>query len=252
MQAIPPAADPLIQNSLARPDQQIAETKAVDAVQAKAPLPVPPRASSPAPAAIEARPFAVAQAASPAGVSQPATQPPAATATAIAPRTEAPRQSPEQATDALKPFDLAQAAAPVPIAPFARPSPPAETAPLAPQTAPSLAPSESVEAQTVPVNIPTAPDPAEAEMLKYRTRVAAELNLHKRYPEAARLARVTGVVAAEFTIGTTGKISDIAIVQPSGHAALDAAVRQLLGTLALPPPPRGPIRVAPVEFKFGG
>jgi protein TonB len=81
--------------------------------------------------------------------------------------------------------------------------------------------------------------------------VAAELNLHKRYPEPARLARITGVVTAAFTIGADGKISGITITRPSGHGALDAAVRQLLTTLSLPPPPRGPIRVDTVEFKFG-
>jgi TonB family protein len=48
-------------------------------------------------------------------------------------------------------------------------------------------------------------------------------------------------------------VSAITITRSSGHASLDGAVRQLLGALALPPPPAGPIRVAvPVEFKFSG
>jgi protein TonB len=80
----------------------------------------------------------------------------------------------------------------------------------------------------------------------------AELNLRKRYPEAARPARLTGVVMAAFTIGANGQVSAISIMQSSGHAALDVAVRQLITALTLPPPPAGPIRVdVPVEFKVG-
>ena len=93
---------------------------------------------------------------------------------------------------------------------------------------------------------------ANAAASKYRDVVMAELNLRKRYPEAARPARLTGVVMAAFTIGANGQVSAISIMQSSGHAALDGAVRQLITALTLPPPPGGPIRVdVPVEFKVG-
>jgi protein TonB len=228
--ALPPAADPLIQNSLARPEQPIAESRPTEAAPSAAPARVLPPRESPAPAA-----------------------------TAFNPRSETPRPLPQQAASELKPFDVAQAAAPVQTvptardtAPTARETPPAEAAPLAPQLAPALAPSESIEARTVPVNI-AADDPAAVAASKYRDVVYAELNRHKRYPEAARQARITGAVLAAFTIGTNGQVSAITITRSSGHASLDGAVRQLLGALALPPPPAGPIRVAvPVEFKFGG
>jgi protein TonB len=85
----------------------------------------------------------------------------------------------------------------------------------------------------------------------YRALVIAELSRHKRYPEAARAAGVTGTVVVSFTIGSGGRVTTSSVVQSSGNNVLDSAARQMVSALALPPPPGGRFSAtAPVRYSL--
>src|SRR5262249_16537212 len=83
----------------------------------------------------------------------------------------------------------------------------------------------------------------------YRGLVIAELNRHKRYPEAARSAKPQGVAIVSFTIGRSGRVTSHSIVRSSGNSILDNAVHQMMGAVSLPPPPGGSFHAsAPISF----
>ena len=85
----------------------------------------------------------------------------------------------------------------------------------------------------------------------YGALVAAELNRHKRYPEAARAAGAQGVVVVSFVVGPSGRVTSHIISRSSGNAVLDGAVRQMMAAIQLPPPPNGSFRAsAPVRFNL--
>jgi protein TonB len=85
----------------------------------------------------------------------------------------------------------------------------------------------------------------------YRALVIAELARHKRYPEAARAAGVTGTVVVSFTIGSGGRVTTSSVVQSSGSSVLDGAARQMVSALSLPPPPGGHFSAtAPVRYSL--
>jgi TonB family protein len=85
----------------------------------------------------------------------------------------------------------------------------------------------------------------------YRALVVAELNRRKFYPPAARQAGIEGVVMVAFTVGASGRVTQHSITRPSGHAALDSAVHQMMGQVGLPPPPGGTFRaMVPIRFNL--
>lgn len=85
----------------------------------------------------------------------------------------------------------------------------------------------------------------------YGALVAAELNRHKRYPEAARAQGAQGVVVVSFVIGPSGRVASHTIARSSGVAVLDSAVSQMMAAVHLPPPPGGSFRAtAPVRFNL--
>jgi protein TonB len=85
----------------------------------------------------------------------------------------------------------------------------------------------------------------------YRALVIAELARHKRYPDAARAAGVTGTVVVSFTIGSGGRVTTSSVVQSSGSSVLDGAARQMVSALSLPPPPGGRFSAtAPVRYSL--
>ena len=73
----------------------------------------------------------------------------------------------------------------------------------------------------------------------YPLLVSAELNRHKAYPAAAKARGETGTVGASFTVGASGRIVAHRITRSSGSAALDDAVRAMMGSAQAPPPPGG-------------
>ncbi|MDH7798765.1 MULTISPECIES: energy transducer TonB [unclassified Beijerinckia] len=75
----------------------------------------------------------------------------------------------------------------------------------------------------------------------YASLVAAALNRLKVYPAAARQSGAAGSVGVSFTIGAGGRVTSSSI-RSSGNGLLDAAVRQMLASLQVPPPPGGTFR----------
>ena len=81
--------------------------------------------------------------------------------------------------------------------------------------------------------------------------MVAELNRHKRYPEAARASGAQGVVVVSFVVGPSGRVVSHAVTRSSGQAVLDSAVGQMMAAVRLPPPPGGSFRAsAPIRFSF--
>ena len=73
----------------------------------------------------------------------------------------------------------------------------------------------------------------------YRNLVMAELNRRKAYPDQARAQGAQGRVVVSFTVGPAGRVVNLAVTTSSGHSALDAAARQAVSGMTLPPPPGG-------------
>lgn len=85
----------------------------------------------------------------------------------------------------------------------------------------------------------------------YRSLVAAELNRRKFYPAAARSSGARGVVLVNFTVGSSGHVTQHSIARSSGQPALDQAVHQMMASVSLPPPPGGVFRASvPIHFDF--
>jgi len=88
----------------------------------------------------------------------------------------------------------------------------------------------------------------------YFGRLLAQLNRYKRYPQAARAARVTGVVMLHFVMDAQGRVLSYEIAKSSGRAALDQEALDLIQRAQpLPPLPADfPTRtldaVVPIEF----
>ncbi len=96
-----------------------------------------------------------------------------------------------------------------------------------------------------------AAEAARAAAASYASRVAGELERHKRYPAEARAARIEGTVLLSFTIGPSGSIVSHSIARSSGNAAIDAAVHAMVAASRFDPPPGGRFASSiPVRFKL--
>jgi len=62
----------------------------------------------------------------------------------------------------------------------------------------------------------------------YQGRVIAHLRRYKSYPREARRRRLTGTVRVRFTISSSGRVINSALVSRSGSAVLDAGARQTI------------------------
>ena len=80
---------------------------------------------------------------------------------------------------------------------------------------------------------------SEPSRAAYAARVAAEINRHKRYPDAARMAGRSGFVGVRFHVDAAGRIAGWNMSRSSGDAAIDAAVAHMFAVAHPPPPPGG-------------
>ncbi len=71
----------------------------------------------------------------------------------------------------------------------------------------------------------------------WRSALAAWLQQHRTYPEAARRGGVEGRVVVHFTMDRQGTVTEVTLVRSSGSAVLDEAATGLLRGSHLPPPP---------------
>ncbi|MBV9653153.1 MAG: energy transducer TonB [Acetobacteraceae bacterium] len=180
------------------------------AAQAEPPVPAlpPPVAAEPPPPAVD-EPTAPAEAAT--RPEPPVTVvPPPEPAVKPAPR----RPSPP----AAQPSRAAKRAAPNPDAQ----SPPMTAGPAAQALPPSPA--------------KPAPD-AVAAAANWRSALAAWLQSHRVYPEAARRRGEQGRVVVRFTVARDGQVRDVQLADSSGSARLDQAATDMLRQARLPPFP---------------
>jgi protein TonB len=80
----------------------------------------------------------------------------------------------------------------------------------------------------------------------WQRALISHLNRFKRYPEAARVRGIQGVVKIEFTINHEGRIVASHVAESSGSSALDA---EALATLRRANPlPAPPVKAADATF----
>jgi protein TonB len=74
----------------------------------------------------------------------------------------------------------------------------------------------------------------------YPGLVAAHLARHKRFPADARAKGEQGVATVRFTLDGTGRVTSVALQQPSGIASLDRETQDVVRRASpFPPPPGG-------------
>ena len=125
------------------------------------------------------------------------------------------------------------------------------------QSAPSAIlaqPPAPIAASPQPV-VP-APNLSGESRESYFGRLLAQLNRHKQYPRAARMARKQGVVLLHFVMDAQGRVSSFEIAKTSGYKELDnEALALIQRAQPLPPLPADyPTRlldaVVPIEFSL--
>lgn len=166
--------------------------------------------------------------------------------TAALPEPEPPQPiAPEPAVTAPPPV-AREIPKPPPPKPVAKPKPepkpepkvaakPKERPRAEPPAATRTAAQSSPAAGTAGANRPAQTGMSSAA---YASIVAAALNRLKVYPAAARQTGASGSVGVSFTIGQGGRVTSSSI-RSSGNGLLDAAARQMLASLRVPPPPNG-------------
>jgi protein TonB len=88
-----------------------------------------------------------------------------------------------------------------------------------------------------PVSAAPRPPPPAAISSGWRAALAAWMQRHKRYPEAARWRGEEGRVLIRFTAEPDGMVRDVALVQGSGSVSLDESTVLLLRGARIPPFP---------------
>jgi protein TonB len=142
---------------------------------------------------------------------------------------------------------------PAPVPPVAAlPPPEAVAPPLPPIRPPEPKPHAARPAERAPAPATTAP-PREhaasaAEVASWHSRIVAQIERHKAYPEAARPRAEKGVVQIAFSLNRQGHVIANHIARASGYAELDQAA---LATVARAQPfPTPPVGMPGATFHF--
>ena len=123
-------------------------------------------------------------------------------------------------------------------------------------TAPGSSPAPvRTPADAVPqAGSPGAPRQAAAELGEvWRGALAAWLQAHRTYPDAARQDGVEGRVIVRFTMDRNGTVLEVALVRSSGSTVLDDAAVAMLRGAHLPPPPQASDRISitlPIRYSL--
>jgi protein TonB len=136
--------------------------------------------------------------------------------------------------------------------------------PSDPRQAGQVEPVDAAFATTAPSTSPEGPGDAPTvgwsteEMtanLSFQRELLAHIAAYRRYPDAARAARLNGVVNVRFAIDRDGGVLDVWVQDSSGHPALDQeAIDTIRRAQPMPiVPPILPSRidlVLPIEFSI--
>jgi protein TonB len=130
------------------------------------------------------------------------------------------------------------AAEPTPQAPEPeRPLPRAEPPRPRPQPRPAPRPARTGEPAASSATADPVPRPAAGPPPSYLQALLGALEREKRYPEAARARRATGVATLRFTVMRDGRVAAWRIERSAGDAALDRAVEAMILRARLPAMP---------------
>jgi protein TonB len=119
------------------------------------------------------------------------------------------------------------------------------------QAAPAPLTTSPPRVHTATADTAAAPSPGTSAIpasiqASWQRALISHLNRFKRYPEAARVRGIQGVVKVEFTIDREGRIVASHVAQSSGSSALDA---EALATLRRANPlPAPPVKAADATF----
>ena len=135
----------------------------------------------------------------------------------------------------------------LPPEPAARVEPRPEPQPLPREAPPPVVQPRvepSVAAPTPPVVVPQlkAVDESRERTLieRYQQIISAKIKQHEEYPPVAKRRHWEGTTVVQLRLTPEGKVTDIAIVERSGHEILDeAAVKMIRKASPLPLPPEG-------------
>lgn len=81
--------------------------------------------------------------------------------------------------------------------------------------------------------------------------LAAQIKNKLIYPARARRQRHEGTALVQFTVTTTGKVTNIEIISTSGSTILDSSARATIASLENLPLPDAPVTIAvPVQYQL--
>jgi protein TonB len=129
-----------------------------------------------------------------------------------------------------------------------------QTAPAPLTTSPPRVTAATADTAAAPAP-GTSAIPASVQV-SWQRALLSHLNRFKRYPEAARVRGIQGVVKVEFTVDREGRIVASHVAQSSGSSALDAeALATLRRADPLPAPPIKAVDatlylVLPIHFRI--
>jgi protein TonB len=129
------------------------------------------------------------------------------------------------------------------------------------QAAPAPLTTAPPEVTTRAAPTPAAPTPGTSDIpasirAYWQKAVLSHLSRFKRYPDAARVRRIEGIVKVEFTIDREGRLLNLHVAQSSGSSTLDAeALATLRRADPLPAPPAKAAEtvfylVLPIQFRI--
>ena len=104
----------------------------------------------------------------------------------------------------------------------------------------TLAEVGTVAVPAVSAPVAAAPAAVYGTPQDYLTMVRQRIERNKRYPDAARIRRLTGRVTVQFTVLPDGTVADVQVVRTSRRVLLDEAACSAVNAAApFPAPPRG-------------
>jgi len=128
--------------------------------------------------------------------------------------------------------------------PLPKPTPPT---PAKPTQAPEAAPPQPQRTAPPPQTSPNpSQNPSQNPSSSWRDSIAAWIDKHQTYPEAARRAGTEGTTTLRFTLNESGAVSELTLQTSSGSDRLDRASLDLLRGATLPKP--GANDPAPASF----
>ncbi|HEY0421163.1 MAG TPA: energy transducer TonB [Acetobacteraceae bacterium] len=86
---------------------------------------------------------------------------------------------------------------------------------------------------------PVSAGPTPQDISAWRAALAAWIERHRAYPEAARRRQEQGAALVRFSLDAGGRVLEASVLRASGAESLDQAALSMLRGATLPAPPPG-------------